>query len=162
MKFILIISVMFLSLTGTIREEHRKASDKLVAEVLGKGELVLTESVEGKEYFRYQSDDANTGAIVVFSTASGRFEDFDYMVIINPGKELMNIKILKYRSEYGYEISNKGWLRQFYGKNTGSFRYMADIDALSGATFSARSLTEDINLILAHLNRPINSPPANP
>jgi Na+-translocating ferredoxin:NAD+ oxidoreductase RnfG subunit len=151
MKITFIISIMFFASTGTIREENRKSSDKMVVEVLGKGDLVFTESGAEKEYYRYQSDDSNSGAVVVFSSATGRFDNFDYMVIINPLKEIIGIKILKYRSEYGYEISNKGWLRQFYGKNNGSFTYRQDIDALAGATFSARSLTEDINLILAYL-----------
>ena len=65
--------------------------------------------------------------------------------------KIIDIKILKYRSEYGYEISNKGWLKQFYGKQKNHFEYRKDIDALSGATFSAQSLVNDINSILDQL-----------
>lgn len=140
-----------LTFSGELREEHRKASDKVISEVLGKGELSELESADGKEYFRYTDNGVNSGAYVVFSSAAGRFENFDYMVIVNPSFEIMNVKILKYRSEYGYEISNKGWLRQFYGKKTEPFIYRENIDALAGATYSARSLTEDLNIILERL-----------
>lgn len=138
-------------LSGELREAHRKASDKVITEVLGKGELSELGSVNGKEYFLHTGGHDNSGSYVVFSSATGRFDNFDYMVIVDPSFQIVNIKILKYRSEYGYEISNKGWLKQFYGKKTEPFSYRQNIDALAGATYSARSLTEDINLILEKL-----------
>ena len=85
------------------------------------------------------------------AAGKGRYEFFDYMVMINKSTEIIDIKILKYRSEYGYEITNKGWLKQFYNKPGIRFDYRKNIDTLSGATFSAQSLVNDINLIIDHL-----------
>lgn len=142
-------------MTGSesLRETYSKAADKNIESVLGKGELKTTETVSAREYYRFMSDGINTGAIVVFSSAKGRYDFFDYMIILNNKLEIVNIKILKYRSEYGYEISNKGWLQQFYNKSSSGFEYGKNIDSLSGATFSAPALVNDVNQILDHLKK---------
>jgi len=135
----------------SMREEYKKAVDKNTLEILGIGELKHLRSDEGKEYYSFKSTEGEKTASVVFSSAKGRFENFDYMVIINKDYEIVDIKILKYRSEFGYEISNKGWLKQFYNKPGTRFEYRKNIDTLSGATFSAQSLVTDINLIIENL-----------
>ncbi len=85
--------------------------------------------------------------LVVLSSAKGRYEKFDFMIIYNLNHEVELIKILVYRSEYGSEIMAKRWLKQFYAKQTDSFNYGSDIQAISGATFSAVSLTKNVNRI---------------
>ena len=46
------------------------------------------------------------------------------------------------------EICNKRWLVQYEGMKSGEKReFSKDIDAISGATLSSRSITEDINII---------------
>lgn len=137
--------------TSSMREEYKKSADKNIEAVLGRGELKFTVTESGKEYYMFESAEGKESATVVFSSAKGRYEFFDYMVIINRNTEVVDIKILKYRSEYGYEITNKGWLRQFYNKPGIRFDYRKNIDTLSGATFSAQSLVNDINLILDNL-----------
>ena len=134
-----------------MREEYKKAVDKNISAILGEGELNHLLSDSGKEYYYFKSSEGRNTASVVLSSAKGRFENFDYMIIINPEFQIIDIKILKYRSEYGYEISNKGWLKQFYNKQGTRFEYRKNIDTLSGATFSAQSLVNDINLIIANL-----------
>jgi K+-transporting ATPase c subunit len=61
--------------------------------------------------------------------------------------EIELIKILVYRSAYGSEITAKRWLSQFYFKQRDSLKYGSDIQAISGATVSASSLTENVNRI---------------
>ncbi|HRW63128.1 MAG TPA: FMN-binding protein [Bacteroidales bacterium] len=84
---------------------------------------------------------------LVLSSAMGRFDKFDYMVIYNKDLEIEFIKILVYRSDYGSEITAKKWLSQFYKKKNANFKYGDDIQAISGATLSANSLTENIHRI---------------
>lgn len=151
MKIALII--LFFVITGSLREEYKKVSDKNIEEILGSGEIKLIGNESGKEYFSFESENSNGGSMVVFSSAKGRYENFDYMVITNSSVEILNIKILKYRSEYGYEISNKGWLKQFYKNPDSRFEYRKNISALSGATFSAPSLVDDINIITDQLKK---------
>lgn len=152
---ILGVILTFFTLVGpvSLRDQYKEKVDKIVAVLLGAGELKETEKISGHEYYLFDSENGNKGVTVVFSTVKGRFEYFDYMIIINSSLEIINIKILKYRSEYGYEITNKGWLKQFYNKPFSHFEYRKNVDALSGATFSAQSLVNDVNLILDHLEK---------
>jgi hypothetical protein len=152
---IIYLAVIFSILPGEgeLRKEYRKISDKVLVEVLGKGELKEIETRPGKEYYLFSTGSRSGDSYVVFSSAIGRFENFDYMAIVNPDYNIVSIRILKYRSEYGFEISNKGWLKQFYGPGGEPFEYRKNIDALSGATYSAKSLTEDLNLILGYLKK---------
>ncbi|MBU8893221.1 MAG: FMN-binding protein [Bacteroidales bacterium] len=85
--------------------------------------------------------------LVVLTSAKGRYENFDYMIVFNQELEIELIKILVYRSEYGAEITSKRWLSQFYSKHTYKLKYGNDIQAISGATFSASSLTNNVNRI---------------
>jgi len=131
--------------------QYSKIAEKNVTTLLGPGDLKKIDTKSDKEFYLFESGNSNNGSIVVFSSAKGRFEKFDYMVMLNKSHEIIDIKILKYRSEYGYEISNKGWLKQFHGREPGHIEYRKDIDAVSGASFSAQSLVNDINSIPEHL-----------
>jgi hypothetical protein len=85
--------------------------------------------------------------IVVLTAAKGRYDKFDYMIVYDLNYKVDLIKILVYRSDYGAEITAKRWLSQFYIKKKDSLKYGSDIQAISGATFSAISLTKNINRI---------------
>ena len=74
----------------------------------------------------------------------GRFEQFEYMVLFNTNKEILYVRILKYEAEYGFEICSKKWLAQFINKKS-SLEYGTDIQGISGATVSAKSITQEIN-----------------
>lgn len=143
--------ILNLSVPGLLLDQYNKIAHKNVTALLGSGELEQIEVTSGREYYLFESIADASGAIVVLSSAKGRYEHFDYMVILKPNLEIIDIKILKYRSEYGYEISNKGWLKNFYGKPGSRFEYGKDIDVVSGASFSANSLVNDINQIMDHL-----------
>lgn len=73
-----------------------------------------------------------------------RYEHFDYMAILNTDLSVKKVKILVYEGEYGYEVTSKLWLKQFIGYKGTELKYGSDIQALSGATVSAQSITNDI------------------
>lgn len=97
-------------------------------------------------FYKIYDEDENLG-IAVITSAKGRFDMFDYMIVYNLEREIELIKILVYRSEYGSEITAKRWLSQFYTNQIDSLKYGNDIQAISGATFSASSLTKNVNRI---------------
>ena len=78
---------------------------------------------------------------------SDRFERFEYMVVFNNQKEIIHIQVLKYEAEYGYEICSKRWLNQFIKTDKSEFDYGSDIQAISGATVSAQSITNEVNKV---------------
>ena len=59
----------------------------------------------------------------------------------------VNLTITALNQVY-YEISSKWWLSQFIGKKAGKdMKYKENIDALSGATISAQSITESLKIL---------------
>ncbi len=81
--------------------------------------------------------------------APSKTAKFDYLVVFNSNLEVISSKVLLYREEYGGEIGSKRWLKQFLGK-TGKDRVDSDsnIDGISGATISVRSMTSAIDNLL--------------
>lgn len=77
-----------------------------------------------------------------------RYEHFDYMVILNKDLSVKKVKILVYDGEYGYEITSKLWLKQFIGYFGGDLKYGTDVQAISGATVSAQSIMDDIQVLM--------------
>ncbi|RAJ09217.1 FMN-binding protein [Arenibacter echinorum] len=81
--------------------------------------------------------------------APSKTAQFDYLVIFNPNLKIIHSKVLIYREEYGGEIGSKRWLEQFTGK-TGKDRvsHETNIDGISGATISVRSMTTSLDNLL--------------
>ena len=77
---------------------------------------------------------------------------FDYVVVLTPNMQIKKTKVLIYREDYGRQIGSQRWLKQFIGKKAGeSVLYGQDVDAISGATISARSLTKAVSEVLASM-----------
>jgi len=75
--------------------------------------------------------------------APSKTDQFDYLVLFNTQLEIIKTKVLVYREDYGNEIGSKRWLKQFIGKTANdTLRYGDTIDAISGATISAKSMTK--------------------
>jgi Na+-translocating ferredoxin:NAD+ oxidoreductase RnfG subunit len=59
------------------------------------------------------------------------------------------VKVLVYREDHGSEVGSKRWLNQFNGKTKNeNLTYQKDIAAISGATISAKSMTNEVNKLL--------------
>ncbi|MEK6154802.1 FMN-binding protein [Flavobacteriaceae bacterium 3-367] len=81
--------------------------------------------------------------------APSKTAKFDYLVVFDKELKVIHSKVLIYREEYGGEIGSKRWLKQFLGK-TGKDRvsHETNIDAISGATISVRSMTNSMDNLL--------------
>ena len=96
---------------------------------------------ESDTVFRLHQPNGELLGYLVVSSAIGRFEKFDYMVVFNENRQIVDLKILVYRSEYGYQVSTRGWLKQFLDHPVEKvYIYGQNVDAISGATFSGKSL----------------------
>ena len=102
-----------------------------------------------RAYYRVVDRSGDSSNILIITSAAGRYDRFDLMVLLKPDQSIGLIRILKYRSQYGAEVTNKRWLAQFYDQPATSIALRKNVDAISGATFSATGLVEEINGILA-------------
>lgn len=137
-----------------------KRMDKVIEKTWDKREILLTKieltisfsPSEGpiKQFYKLISSEEAIGYLVI-SSAKGRYDYFDYMVQYDNKLNILEINVLTYRSDHGYEITNKGWLNQFKGSQGCELNYGKEIDAISGATKSASSITYDIGVICKEL-----------
>ncbi len=85
------------------------------------------------------------------------FEYFDYFLIIDSNIQVKKVKIYNYQATHGHEVMSSGWLRQFRGYNgEKELKYGRDIEAISGATISAKALNDDVKYTLNQLEVNIN------
>ena len=82
---------------------------------------------------------------LAFDQAPSKFHKFEYYIIFDTKGEILKVEVLNYNENYGAEICNKRWLKQFQQINTSSFfTYNTTIDGISGATLSVQSISSHI------------------
>ncbi len=76
----------------------------------------------------------------------GKTMPITFLVIFNDKMEIMHSSIIKYRESHGGEVSGKKWLAQFNGmKQNSNYKFGKEIDGITGATMSVKSITKGIN-----------------
>lgn len=79
---------------------------------------------------------------------------FDYIVLFNPDLSIKKAKVLIYREDHGRQIGSQRWLQQFIGMNVNDTpNYGENIDAISGATISAKSMTKAVGKVLKNFKK---------
>ncbi|WP_411031426.1 FMN-binding protein [Spongiimicrobium sp. 3-5] len=108
----------------------------------------LPAKISEDNFFKLLNQDNLLGYVFV-DQAPSKTAKFDYLVVFDQQLKVVHSKVLIYREEYGGEIGSKRWLKQFLGK-TGKDRvnYETNIDAISGATISVRSMTMSMDKLL--------------
>ena len=82
---------------------------------------------------------------LAFDQAPSKFHKFEYYIIFDEKGEILEVEVLNYNENYGAEICNKRWLKQFHQINTSSFfEYNTTVDGISGATISVQSISTHI------------------
>lgn len=72
-------------------------------------------------------------------------EYFDYLIVFDSNASVKLVKVYNYQATHGQEVGNKGWLKQFQGYDGNrALSVGKSIDAISGATVSVYSITDDI------------------
>jgi Na+-translocating ferredoxin:NAD+ oxidoreductase RnfG subunit len=103
--------------------------------------------------FKIFSNDKMLGYVYV-GTAPSKTAIFDYMVMFDAELKVNKTKVLIYREEYGGEIGSRRWLRQFIGKSSADkLTYGDNIDAISGATISVKSMTYAMDNLLSTIGK---------
>lgn len=72
-------------------------------------------------------------------------EYFDYYIIFDTLARIQLVRIYNYQATHGYEVTSKGWLKQFEGYNgTMELEAGQNIDAISGATISVYGIVQNV------------------
>ena len=109
---------------------------------------ILPIQISATNFFKINSNNKNLGYYYL-GQAYGKADYFDFIVIFDADLIVSKVKILVYREDHGGEVGSKRWLKQFTGTKTATqLRYQQDIAAISGATISAKSMTNEVNKLL--------------
>ena len=120
--------------------------------------IVTAEDTLGYAFVGRVNSCRSGGCSIENEGASLDFEYFDYFFITDKQFSIRKVKVYNYEATYGHEVMGWGWLRQFIGFSGGEkLVYSKDIQAISGATVSAKALTENIQYSQASLKEKVQS-----
>lgn len=90
------------------------------------------------------------GGWFLLDEALGKHEFITFALGLRADGSVLAVEILDYRESYGGEVRNARWRAQFTGHSAATPpRFGHEIRNISGATLSARHLTEAVNRLLA-------------
>jgi len=90
----------------------------------------------------------------ILDNVYGKSMPITFLVLFNLSGKIISTDIVKYREPYGGGVKLKIWNDQFKGKNLNSkFKVGDDIDSISGATISVRSVTKGIKKLTLLYNK---------
>lgn len=88
--------------------------------------------------------------LLIPDIAPSRSEVFSFVLYLDSSLEIYDVDVLAYRENYGYEIDFPMFRNQYKGKSKpGDVIFGRTIQNISGATISARSLTQAVHDLLA-------------
>ncbi len=103
---------------------------------------------QDKLYYWTISKRDSTMAYAFLDNVIGKSMPITFMVIVKIDGDVISANVIKYREAYGSEVGNKGWLQQFINFNNNStYNIGKDIDGISGATLSVKSMSKGIQKI---------------
>ncbi|MFO7702264.1 MAG: FMN-binding protein [Psychroflexus maritimus] len=111
-------------------------------------------SWEASQTYIYQIRiDDEVQAFAYLSQANSMKDVFDYLIIVDTELKILKSKVLIYREQHGQQIGSQRWLKQFIGMTSESQLELGkDIQAISGATISAQSMTKATQKALEQMN----------
>lgn len=95
-------------------------------------------------FYHASTGDSRDG-YAFFDSERGQHELIDIGTFFDADGDVTRVEVLAFREPYGDAVRSQRFLRQFVGRDSESgYRVGRDIDAISGATISARSLSRAV------------------
>lgn len=99
--------------------------------------------------WRIQKQDQHLGWFIIDNVV-GKHEFITYGVGISPTGHVVGVEIMTYRETHGDEVREQEWRNHFTDKTVNdAFKLNDDIPNITGATLSARNLTDGVKRLLA-------------
>jgi Na+-translocating ferredoxin:NAD+ oxidoreductase RnfG subunit len=121
-----------------LTDTQREAIGKILGEEYKKRRLT---------YYFGLNDGGRPSSAMIIGNEIGRSYPITFMVVINPDGTVKDVEIMVYREPHGWEVRFESFLSQFFGRDAGS--PFDDINNITGATLSVRSMTRGIKKAVA-------------
>ena len=112
---------------------------------------ILGDLIEYKErrvthYFGIDETGKPVGAMTI-GNEIGRNYPITFMVVINTDGTVKDVEVMVYREPHGWEVRFESFMSQFFGR--GADDPFGDINNITGATLSVRSMTKGVKKAVA-------------
>lgn len=151
MKKITYVLFCFCLLSLTNADKIESKSNKILAKTfknisLEKNSLSISSGNKDEKWHKVSNKVSKEKlGFIETTSAIGRFDKFDFMVLFNQDKSINKVRVLIYREDHGGEIASPRWLKQFEGKTINDLNSIKrEISGISGATMSCNAITEGI------------------
>lgn len=134
-------------ITGFSQLEEISFNSKNQPEIQGKFFRNKSEVSDVKYVFVGRVNSCRSGGCSTSGNlqANTESEYFDYFILFDSSKAVKQVEVFNYQATHGYEITAKGWLKQFTGfTEKDTLVVNKDIDGISGATISVFAITGDV------------------
>lgn len=134
-------------ITGFSQLEEISFNSKTQPEIQGKFFRNKSEVSDVKYVFVGRVNSCRSGGCSASGNlqANTESEYFDYFILFDSSKAVKQVEVFNYQATHGYEITAKGWLKQFTGfTEKDTLVVNKDIDGISGATISVFAITGDV------------------
>lgn len=103
-------------------------------------------------YYKIKNDENILGYAILDNTM-GKVKPITFLVMFNKDLSIKDVEIIKYREQHGGAVGDPNWLNQFKNKNINSvIELNNNIDGISGATISVKSIINGVKLLLNLIN----------
>jgi hypothetical protein len=143
----IIISLKKFGITGFSQLEEISCRPDIQPEVQGKFFRNKSEVSDVKYVFVGRVNSCRAGGCSISGNpaVNAESEFFDYFIFFDSAKTVKLVEVYNYDATHGYEITAKGWLKQFIGlSDKDTIVVNKDIDGISGATVSVFAITGDV------------------
>lgn len=104
---------------------------------------------EDKIYIWKVTKNGEAIGFAVLDNVYGKSLPITFLVIFDSNNTIINSSIVKYREPYGGAVRSEKWNQQFVNKDSSSgFEVGEDIDGISGATISVKSVSKGIHKLV--------------
>jgi hypothetical protein len=145
----LLSSLKKFGMTGFSQLEEINCNSKIQPEIQGKFFRNKSEVGNVKYVFVGRVNSCRAGGCSISGnpTVNAESEYFDYFIFFDSSKTVKLVEVYNYEATHGYEITAKGWLKQFIGLTENDTLVVnKDIDGISGATVSVFAITGDVQV----------------
>ena len=111
------------------------------------GELCLQTITENRFTFYLGIKSGKPVGYMLIDNIIGKSFPITFMTVLNLDGTVRDVEIMVYREPQGWEVRNKSFRSQFYGKDSSTDS--RDIMSISGATLSATSITRGVYKAMA-------------
>ena len=107
----------------------------------------LSQSLPRSEYTFYVAHSAQgVQGYALFDDELGQHENISFVTFFDAHGKVVRVEVVAYREPFGHEIRAERFREQFVGRTaTSGFRAGRDIDSISGATISSRSMCRGVH-----------------